>query len=343
LRGLNPLAAYFLAITVLSFMVTLMVGTFYAFTHPGTLGGKMGIGGILLSRSHFTLPPIKRAFPGQEKVTVLLLGIDQQPPHRSDTVMLMTFSTEEPVIKLLSLPRDTRTYIPPAKGWPGGEDKLAHAYARGRVELAKKTVENLLGIKIDYYVVVDFEGFARAVDTLGGVILEVEKPMHYVDRAQDLVIDLKPGRQRLSGQKALEYARFRYDSLGDLGRMQRQQKLLAALFEQTLRPRNLPRLPRVAARIYQSVHTDLSLDQLNALARHFAQAREKRVLISRVEFGEPVEIEGISYQEISSEELTRLRTWLYDLTPPSPQEEGPAEQAAGNAVKEADRGEGKGK
>lgn len=333
LGKLSPLAVYFLTTTVFSFLVTLIAGSFYAFTHPGTLGSKGGVGGLLFSRSQLSLPPIKRAFPGKDKVTVLLLGIDQEPPQRSDTVMLMAFSTEEPVVKILSLPRDTRVYIPPTKGWAGGEDKLAHAYARGRVKLAKRTIENLLGIKIDYYVVVDFEGFAKAVDALGGVVLEVEKPMHYVDRSQGLVIDLEPGRQRLNGEKALEYARFRHDSLGDLGRMQRQQKLLFALFEQTLRGRNLTRLPKVASQLYRSVHTDLSLDQLNALARHFSQARENRVLLNRVEFGEPLEIDGISYQEISSEELARLRRWLYELSLPAPPEE---KQGADNGPQPSD-------
>ena len=93
---------------------------------------------------------------------------------------------------------------------------------------------------------VDYEGFEKVIDALGGVEIEVEKPLKYVDRAQDLYIDIPAGKQLLDGEKALQYVRFRYDPLGDIGRIKRQQEFLQALLSKVDNdPLLLARLPQL--------------------------------------------------------------------------------------------------
>jgi len=119
-------------------------------------------------------------------------------------------------VSLLSVPRDTRVKIP-GHGW----DKINHAYANGGSQLSQKAVENLLGIPIDYYVTIDFAGFYKIVDAVGGVDVDVEKRMYYEDPYDELVIDIQPGMQHMNGKTAIQYVRYR-DSEGDIGRIERQ-------------------------------------------------------------------------------------------------------------------------
>src|SRR5690606_33450199 len=122
---------------------------------------------------------------------------------RTDTMILFSWDKQTGTIGALSIPRDTRVQIPGRRGY----DRVNAAHAIGGPELAVRTVEQLTGVDVDYYVRLDFEGFQRIVDTLGGVVIDVERAMHYSDSAQGLYIDLKPGIQLLDGAQALQYVR----------------------------------------------------------------------------------------------------------------------------------------
>lgn len=197
--------------------------------------------------------------------TVLALGADERPgsPGRSDSIMLVSFHPAEYRLRVLSIPRDTWARIP-GHGW----DKINHAYANGRETLSVKTVEELLAIPIDHYVVVSMEGFRNIVDILGGVDIEVDHDLKYHDPFDQppLHIDIKAGRQHLDGTTALHFVRYRNDSMSDWGRMKRQQAIIRALIEQARRPQNLVRLPAVIARLYGAIRTDLPLGRVTRLA-----------------------------------------------------------------------------
>ena len=161
------------------------------------------------------------------RINVLLLGIDdgdseaaESEPKRTDAMMLASFDPEGNEVALVSMPRDTMVQIPGHKGY----DKINAAYAYGGVILAKQTVANLLRVPIHYYVLVDWRAFKESIDLIGGVDLYVDKDMYYEDPYADLVIDIKHGYQHLNGELAGQYVRFRKDELGDIGRVQRQQK-----------------------------------------------------------------------------------------------------------------------
>ena len=165
----------------------------------------------------------------------------------------------------------------------------------------KKTIQGLVpGIRVDYYVRTNFTGFASVIDALGGVTLDVEERMVY--RATDTVIDLKPGVQHLDGDKALQYARFRADGVGDFGswggeehgRVARQKKLLKAVIAQTTSIRNAWRLPKVISVVQEAVVTDLSSTDMLRLGMTFKDATDKDV--TTVVFpGIPKYVDGTSY------------------------------------------------
>ncbi|NLL18808.1 MAG: LCP family protein, partial [Clostridia bacterium] len=194
------------------------------------------------------------------RMNILLLGTDQRAnePARADTVILAFLDLDSHDLKLLSIPRDTYVQIPGR-----GREKLAHANAYGGPKLTVETVEALLDVEIHRYVEINFEGFKEMIDTLGGIEMEVEKRMYYPEED----IDLHPGKQRLNGYDALAYVRFRNDALGDIGRINRQQKFLKELAEETLQFGTILKLPELIREANQSIETNFSATEMLSLAK----------------------------------------------------------------------------
>jgi polyisoprenyl-teichoic acid--peptidoglycan teichoic acid transferase len=179
----------------------------------------------------------------------------------ADTMLLLRFDPKAKTLTLLSLPRDTRTWIPEV-----GLTKLNAANVYGGPALTARAITNLLGdVPIDRYVRINVQGVEKLIDTLGGVTVYVPYDMYYVDQTQHLYIDLKQGEQHLTGEQALQFLRFRHDEAGDIGRIQRQQTLMQALKEQTLNPVTLARSPQVLSVIQDHLDTNLKVEELFAL------------------------------------------------------------------------------
>lgn len=221
-----------------------------------------------------------------EDVTVLVLGTDDVPtrssrkaPGRSDTMMLVNVQYADQKIRVLSIPRDTFVMVDYGQGIRG--DKIAHAFRRGKVGWlsSKQAVERLTRLPIDHYVIVDYGLFREFIDTLGGIFMKIEKPMHYEDKAGGLSIHFEPGEIVLNGQKALEYVRFRKDGHGDLGRIRRQQKFVRAVARKLLHPATWDALIRKDGipRILQHLATDIEVAQIPALAYQFRGASPESV------------------------------------------------------------------
>jgi LCP family protein required for cell wall assembly len=239
--------------------------------------------------------------PGE--TNVLVMGTDDRPdqPGRSDTMLLVSMRpNSEPLV--LSIPRDTRVYIP-----GHGYDKVNAAYAYGGPKLAVQTVAGFLGIKVDGYAVVNLQGFTQMVDALGGVTINVDQQMVYSDPYQDLDINLEPGVQRLDGAQAEQYVRFRHDGLGDVGRVARQQKFLKAVLQEALKPANLSRLPQLIGIGYKSVKTDLGLTTLVRLGTAGLNAARDGVAMKTLP-GEGKYLDGISYYIAS--DISAVRSQL---------------------------------
>ena len=227
------------------------------------------------------------------EVHVMIMGVDSRKDDvgRSDTLMIATVDLKLEKAGLLSIPRDTRVKI---EG--NCYDKINAAYAYGGHELTKKTVESLLDVPIDYYIIIDVHAFERIIDAVGGVDIDVEKRMHYEDPWDDdggLVIDLYPGEQHMGGKKAIQYVRYR-DGEGDIGRIGRQQKFMKAVLEQVLSPQILPKLPDILKEVSSAVKTDMSLQDMLNFASLLKKVHDNGLTAEMVP-GKPAYLQDISY------------------------------------------------
>lgn len=205
-------------------------------------------------------------------VNILLMGVDLpdggRGPNadtlfsgRADTILVTRINPETGSVDLLSIPRDTQVDIPGE-----GIDKINHANLVGGPELVAQTIQTNLGpAPIDRYVRVSTGALRELVDLLGGVEVQVPQRMVYTDETQGLYIDLEPGWQTLDGNQAEQFARFRADGNGDIGRVQRQQILLKALRDRLAHPTVIPRLPEVMRVMLQYVDTNLTVEEVLAL------------------------------------------------------------------------------
>ena len=234
------------------------------------------------------------------KKNIVVMGVDKRDGDvgRSDTLFVVMFDAKNNHASLLSIPRDTMVKIP-KNGW----DKINHAYAYGGHKMTEQTVEEFLGIQINNYVVIDFKGFVNIIDAIGGIDIDVEKDMYYSDPYDDggLVIDLKKGQQHLDGKKAIEYVRYR-DEEGDIGRIKRQQKFIAAAYDKITSAQILLKVPGLVKEIMSMIKTDMSLSDMATLAKamHTEMKANGGLAMATVP-GEPAYIEDISY-------------WIPDMT-----------------------------
>ncbi len=249
--------------------------------------------GETISRSTLRLPELTRP------VHILLMGTDKVEGGRSgdsfsglsDTMLLLRFAPETSQVSVLSIPRDTRAQIP-----DHGINKVNSANILGGPALAAKTVSNLLeDVPIDRYVRVNLDGVEQLIDALGGVTIHVPNDMKYTDQTQGLYIDLKEGKQHLNGDQALQFLRFRYDSYGDIGRVQRQQMMMRALVDQALQPSIVVKIPKILSVIQSNLDTNLSVEELVALVGFSTQIDREQVQLLML----PGDFNGTGRDEVS--------------------------------------------
>jgi cell envelope-related function transcriptional attenuator common domain len=262
-------------VAVLLVIIFLVIGSVYAIF----AGSTRSVAGLTTSSNG--------------KVNVLVLGVDEREDDvgRSDTAFVVTIDKDEKKVTVLSIPRDSRVKIAD-HGW----DKINHAYGFGGAKLSKETVENLLGIPINYTVVVNFNGFIHMIDAIGGVTVNIDKRMTYADPYDDdggLYIDLQPGVQKLNGKKAIEYVRYR-DAEGDIGRVARQQKFLKALLQEFTKPQLITKLPDLVKEVSKAVRTDMPTSEMVKLIPIVNEAA-KAGLDTEWVSGTPIWIHDISY------------------------------------------------
>ncbi len=221
-------------------------------------------------KSRVTAPPLA------ERVHLLVLGLDYVPnatARRSDTIFVA--SLREGDVRILSIPRDTHVKFP-----DGRVEKVNAAYAFGGAELARKVISNFLGIEIKYYIVIDYDGFEKLVDLVGGVTVTVEKPLK--DDKTKPPIDIPAGTQKLTGTMALGYIRYRDNVTGDWGRLQRQRQLIEALLRQGIRDKSLNSLQQMVTTAQQYIETNLAPVSLYRLAERLQNLRPEQVQIKQI-------------------------------------------------------------
>ncbi len=227
-----------------------------------------------------------------ERVNILVMGIDQreheQGPWRTDTMLVLTIDPVTVSGGMLSIPRDLWVPIP---NYEEGRINTAHYlgelhdYPGGGPALAAKTVQYNLGVPIHYYARVNFTAFERLVDLIGGIDVYVEEEIAdpaYPDEAYGYdPLYIPAGSQHFNGEMALKYARTRHTAGGDFDRAKRQQQILLAVFEQVTRldllPQLAPRTPELWQTLQDSVVTNLTLDQVIALAQLASEVEPENI------------------------------------------------------------------
>jgi LCP family protein required for cell wall assembly len=207
--------------------------------------------------------------------TVLVIGLDRRPGEtggsRTDTVLLLRIDPNKKKAAFLSIPRDAMMSIPAADG-SYFQDRINTAFvynyseedeaAAPRATMA--TIERNLGIKVDYYIVFDQRSSAKLIDALGGVT--IDNPVafgqdNYSDDDVNVVPQFFPeGEQRLDGYQAVAYGRIREGS-SDFDRIERQQRVAAALISSAASPMTLFKLPKLYSAYNDTVNTDMSARQ----------------------------------------------------------------------------------
>ncbi len=223
-----------------------------------------------------------------DRINILLLGSDDrtgQMRGNTDSMSVLSIDKNTTEVSLLSIPRDTRVDIPGR-----GVDKINSAYPYGDIDTTIETVENFLDIRIDYYVLVDFNEFKEMVNTLGGITLDVEP--HVASAVPEL--NGKSGISRLNGEEALAYLRFRFDEDADPGRVKRHQKAIQAIISETLSPEKIVDAPAIFNQLRKNVRTNIppmETTLIEKLLQGFEIENSKTAVIT----GEWTTINGIVY------------------------------------------------
>lgn len=246
-----------------------------------------------------------------ERLNVLLLGIDARRGEtmaRTDTIILASVDPESKQMSLLSIPRDTRVNIP-RHGW----DKINSAAVYGGPQMSMRVVADLLGIPVKHYVLTNFSGFKDIVDALGGVTIDVERNMYHEDITDGGIyrINLKKGVQRLDGDKALQYVRFRDYDLGDVDRTKYQQKFLVALAKEMLQPSTITKLPKLVPEINRYVDTNLSMSDMLTMASAARQLADGNIVCQTLP-GRPLDTKEGSYWGVDPAEARQMVTNLFN-------------------------------
>jgi len=189
--------------------------------------------------------------------SILVIGTDKVGWN---TDVMFTVQLKDGLTQLTQVPRDT--FVESADY---GVLKANALFAFGGIGALKQELTTLLGAPVDRYMRVNLRAVEHLADALGGVEVDVPKRMYYVDNAQNLYIDLYPGRQVLKGELLEGFLRFRNDEMGDLGRMERQKLVLAEVFRKLAQPSTLVQLPELLKIAGEDVKTDLSPVEMGQL------------------------------------------------------------------------------
>ncbi|OQA07164.1 MAG: Regulatory protein MsrR [Firmicutes bacterium ADurb.Bin373] len=245
--------------------------------------------------------------PGK-RTNVLLLGVDARDGEsmaRTDSIIMASIDPRSKQIALLSIPRDTRVKIP-GHGW----DKVNSASVYGGPEMTTKVVSDLLGVPLKYYVLTDFGGFKDIVDILGGVTIDVEQDMYHLDDP-GYTINLKEGLQRLDGDKAIQYVRYRGYVEADIERTRHQQTFLMALAKEILQPATIPKLPKLAPEINKYVKTNLGVSDMVKLASTL-RSIDDYSMVAQTLPGRNIDIAEGSYWGVDPAEARQMVAKLFN-------------------------------
>lgn len=254
------------------------------------LSAKMNTGDIAAKKVDIKKP-----------VNILVLGVDAGNPkdktssnrRRSDTMMVVRYDPTTDKVYMLSLPRDTRVNI------DGRIEKLNAAHAFGGVPLAISTIESMLNININYYLKIDYAGFKKCIDAVGGVDMVIPRDMDY--DSHEISIHFKKGEKvHLDGEKAEQFVRWRKNNhgggyaMGDIGRVGTQQEFIIKVLEKLKTPEGILRIPDLLNTISKYASTNMDYGTMLRYSAKITKVNSENIE-KRILEGEPKYINGVSY------------------------------------------------
>ncbi len=244
-------------------------------------------------------------------LVVLAVGCDKRADWsddgRTDTILAAFIDIENSRVNVVSIPRDTYITIPSS----GEKTKINHAYFYGGIPLTKSTIEETFGIAIDNYAEINFQGFEKAINAIGGVPITVEEDM--INEWEG--INIKAGEQVLDGKNALGYVRYRDKIMADIGRIGRQQKFLGALTDTALSPANIWKMPGAVSAIWEYIRTDITLNEALSLINFMKILPHDNISFKMLP-GKPQYINGVSYWVQDEQAVAAMLEEI--LNPPAP-------------------------
>ncbi|SEO57733.1 transcriptional attenuator, LytR family [Amphibacillus marinus] len=239
----------------------------------------------------------------RDNLNILLLGLDAESSDsgRSDAIMVMTLKPDGDRMQLISIPRDTRTTIIGRED--RGEDKINHAYAFGGADMAIETVENFLGIDLDFFVRLNMDGLAELIDELGTITVNNE--LEFSQSGYDFPI----GPVDMDGAKTMSYVRMRkQDPAGDFGRTERQRKVIEAIVNEGATVANATRIVEFTDILGGNMGTNMEFNDMLTLLQHYRNTR-RNFETYQVQ-GSGTMINGVYYYIVDEEEVASVKSMI---------------------------------
>ncbi|MCB2288742.1 LCP family protein [Clostridium sp. CS001] len=251
---------------------------------------------------------------------ILIMGVDvgtpgsvnANDPKRTDTLIVAHYNAEDGKINLVSIPRDILINI------NGKNQKINAAHAIGGVKYAVAAVEKLLSIKIDYYGKVDYEGFRKVIDAIGGIDMDITRNMNYDDPTQNLSIHFKKDTTvHLDGKKAEEFFRWRKNNDGtgfqdgDLGRIENQHMFIGKVMDKVKNPLIVLKIPGILSAIQDYVEVNMDGSEIMKYGYIFASIGRDKLSMDTLK-GDAKYISGISYLIYDEDQNKEIVSKLQD-------------------------------
>ncbi len=303
-------------ITLLIILIALIGFFVYRVQRNG--GGLQGLLSTMVGHDEETLKNL-------EPIQVLLMGVSTDNGGKlTDTIIVGTYDPKNQKASLLSIPRDT--FVGKNIKTGGGNDKINALYQKSP-ERTLAAVNEITGLDIKYYMVIDNQALIKLVDTIGGVEFYVPRDMKYDDPSQDLHIDLKQGMQTINGEKAEQLLRFRKGNHGetyseedggsnDLGRMNTQRNFMIETAKQTIQAKNILKVKEIVDIVYEYVETNLSISVIKDYVPYAVSINTETIeseVLPGVSVGPPNGVQYWFYQ-VDKEKTKELINKLYNYT-----------------------------
>ena len=301
----SPNFKVFMTIFILAIIITSGVFTGVKIFENG--GGLKGVVATVLGENTSELSNLKT-------INVLLLGISEDLNSKlTDTIMVCSYNPKTHRASILSIPRDT--YVGKNKNSVKANDKLNTVYSKSGIDTCMEKVEQITGIELDYYAVVNTKALIKIVDIIGGVNFDVPIKMDYDDPTQNLHIHLNKGMQKIDGEKAEQLLRFRHNNNGstysqeygdnDYGRMKTQREFIKETMKQTLQLKNITKAKKIISAVFENVNTNVEEGLIKQYLPYAIEFNTDSILMEQLP-GESTKYNDVWVYEYNKKETTSL-------------------------------------